>query len=124
MLITAFYLCRPEGLREPHSEVGSVSPAEGLAGFEPWFVKYLAKYSDQVYSNTRVPTQVNTNQHESDTNQHESHTSQHESTRVRHDQHESDTNQHESDTTQQEPTRVNTSQLNQETDIVYRSFSW
>ena len=37
---------------------------------------------DQVYSDTRVPTQVNTNQHESDTNQHESNTSQHESTRV------------------------------------------
>ena len=27
---------------------------------------------DQVCSNTRVPTQVNTNQHESDTSQHES----------------------------------------------------
>ena len=26
----------------------------------------------QVYSNTRVPTQVNTNQHESDTSQHKS----------------------------------------------------
>ena len=34
---------------------------------------------DQVYSNTLVPTQVNTNQHESDTNQHKSNTSQHES---------------------------------------------
>ena len=40
---------------------------------------------DQVYSDTRVPTQVNTNQHESDTNQHESNTSQHESTRVWHE---------------------------------------
>ena len=48
--------------------------------------------TDQVYSNTRVSTQVNrsqkestrfnTNQHKSDTNQHESDTSQHESTRV------------------------------------------
>ena len=43
---------------------------------------------DQVYSNTRVPTQVNTNQHESrqvlheSTSQHESGTSQHESTQV------------------------------------------
>ena len=34
--------------------------------------------SDQVYSNTRVPTQVNANQHESDT-------SQYASTRVRHE---------------------------------------
>ena len=40
---------------------------------------------DQVYSNTRVPTQVNTSQHDStriNTSQHESDTSQHESTRV------------------------------------------
>ena len=42
--------------------------------------------NDKVYSNTRVPTQVNTNQHESDTSQHESNTSQQ----------ESDTSQHES----------------------------
>ena len=33
----------------------------------------------QVYSNTRVLTRVNTNQHEPDTNQHESDTSQHKS---------------------------------------------
>ena len=52
--------------------------------------------TDQVYSNTRVPTQVNTNQHEStqvNTNQHESNTSQHES---KTSQHESNTSQHES----------------------------
>ena len=63
---------------------------------------------DQVYSNTRVPTQVNTNQREStrvNTNQHESDTSQHESTRVR----------HESLQINICPTRVNTSHLNQET---------
>ena len=35
--------------------------------------------TDQVYSNTRVPTQVNTNQHESTLVRHESKTSQHES---------------------------------------------
>ena len=50
---------------------------------------------DQVYSNTGVPTQVDTNQHEStrintsptrvNTNQHESDTSQYESTQVRHE---------------------------------------
>ena len=56
--------------------------------------------SDQVYSNTRVPTQVNANQHES--------------TRIN----TSPTRINSS------PTRVNTSQLDQETTIVYRSFSW
>ena len=35
MLITAFYLLRPEGHWEPCSEVGSLSPAECLLGFEP-----------------------------------------------------------------------------------------
>ena len=35
MLITAFLHIRPEGHREPHSEVGSLSLAEHLAGFEP-----------------------------------------------------------------------------------------
>ena len=38
------------------------------------FLKNYIK-RDQVYSNTRVPTQVNTNQHESDTSQDESNTS-------------------------------------------------
>ena len=40
---------------------------------------------DQVYSNTRVSTRVNTSQHEStqvNMNQHESDTNQHESKRV------------------------------------------
>ena len=35
MLITAFLHIRPEGHREPLSEVGSLSPAECLVGFEP-----------------------------------------------------------------------------------------
>ena len=35
MLITAFVQARPEGQREPRSEVGSLSLAESLAGFEP-----------------------------------------------------------------------------------------
>ena len=54
----------------------------------------------QVYSDTRVPTRVNTNQHESGTSQHkstrvrnESNTSQHESTLVRHEQRDSNTSQ-------------------------------
>ena len=37
---------------------------------------------DQVYSNTGVPTQVNTNQHEFNTSQHESTRVRHESTRI------------------------------------------
>ena len=37
---------------------------------------------DQVYSNTRVPTQVNTNQHESTQVRHESTRVRHESTRI------------------------------------------
>ena len=45
--------------------------------------RFICKY-DQVYFNTRVPTQVNTTQHES--------------TRVSTSQHESNTNQHESHT--------------------------
>ena len=35
MLITAFLPIRPEGHREPRNEVGSLSPAEHLVGFEP-----------------------------------------------------------------------------------------
>ena len=70
-------------------------------------------YFDQVYSNTRVPRQVHTNQHEStqintsptrvntnqhmsDTSQHESGTSQHESTRVQHESTRFKTSQQES----------------------------
>ena len=59
---------------------------------------------DPVYSNTRVPTQVNTSQHEStrvNTNQHKSNTSQRESDTSQHEstnEHESNTSQHESKT--------------------------
>ena len=61
-----------------------------------WFFKNALHTfkMDQVYSNTRVPTRVNTNQHGS--------------TRVNTNQHESDTSQHKSDTSQHESTRVNT----------------
>ena len=34
ILITAFYLFRPEGHQKSRSEVGSLSPAECLVGFE------------------------------------------------------------------------------------------
>ena len=85
---------------------------------------------DQVYSNTRVPTQVNTYQDEStriNTSPTRINTSQHESTRVRHESTRIKRVEHESTlvkTSQHEPTLVNTSQLDQETIIVYRSFSW
>ena len=35
MLITMFVQVWPEGHREPRNEVGYLSPAERLAGFEP-----------------------------------------------------------------------------------------
>ena len=41
MLLTAFVHVRPEGHREPRSEVGSLSPAERLAGFEPGTFRFL-----------------------------------------------------------------------------------
>ena len=78
--------------------------------------KYTAFY-DQVYSNTRVSTQVNTNRHEPtlfntsptrvNTSPTRVNTNQHESTRVNTNQHESDTSQHESKLVQHES---NTSQ--------------
>ena len=68
---------------------------------------------DQVYSNKRVPTQVNTNQHESTP----INTSL---TRVNTSQSRANANQHESDTNQHESTRVNTSQLDHDIIIAYR----
>ena len=62
--------------------------------------KYTAFY-DQVYSNTRVSTQVNTNRHEPtlfNTSPTRVNTSQHESTRVRHESTQINTS----------PTQVNT----------------
>ena len=56
-------------------------------------------FSDQVYSNTRVSTQVNTSQHES-TRVNMS------PTQVNTNQHASDTSRHKSDTSQHESTRV------------------
>ena len=41
MLITAFVHIRPEGHREPRNEVGSLSPAKRLAGFEPGTFRFL-----------------------------------------------------------------------------------
>ena len=68
---------------------------------------------DQVCFNTRVPTQVNTNQHESTRVQHESTRFRHESTRINTNQHDFNTSQHEStrfrhesDMSRHESTRV------------------
>ena len=41
MLITVFVWIRPEGHRKPRNEGGSLSPAEGLAGFEPGTFQFL-----------------------------------------------------------------------------------
>ena len=65
-----------------------------------FFLKLLLKFFDQVYSNTRVPTQVNTSQHESTRVWQES-------TRINTSQHDSKMSQHESDTSQHESTQVN-----------------
>ena len=103
-----------------------MAASENTEMFQPKkFFYFLLEilFDDQVYFNTRVPTQVNTNQHKSDTSQHkstrvdasqhESDTSQHKSTRVntsstrvKTNQHESNTNQHESDTIQNESIKV------------------
>ena len=54
MLITAFVHIRPEGHREPRNEVGSLSPAEHLVGFEPGTFRFLLQrlnplgYSPQI----------------------------------------------------------------------------
>ena len=56
----------------------------------------LLKEHDQVYFNTRVSTQVNTNQHESTRVPHESTQINTSPTRVNTDQNEHDTSQHES----------------------------
>ena len=41
MLITAYVHIRPKGHWEPHSEVGSLSLTECLAGFEPGTFQFL-----------------------------------------------------------------------------------
>ena len=41
MLITVFAHIRPEGHREPRNKVGSLSPVERLAGFEPETFQFL-----------------------------------------------------------------------------------
>ena len=75
-------------------------------------ILFMGMCNDQVYSDTQVPTQVNTrptrikaSQHKSDTSQHESDTNQHESTRV---QHKSTQVLHESTRVNTSPTRVST----------------
>ena len=73
----------------------------------------LSKNLDQVYSNTRISTQLNTSQHESTRVRHESIRVRHESTRINTNLTRVNTsltrvktNQYESDTSQDESTRV------------------
>ena len=81
-------------------------------------------FFDQVYSNTRVPTQLNTSQHESirvntsptriNTSQHESDTNQHDSTRAQHEStrvQNKSTQVNKSKKVKKSPRRVNASQL-------------
>ena len=70
------------------------------------FIDFVVFKDDKVYSNTRVSTQVNTNQHESDTSQHESTRVRHKSTRINTSLTRVNTSQHESDTSQHESTRA------------------
>ena len=44
MLITAFVHIRSKGHREPRNEVGSLSPVEHLAGFEPGTLRFLLQH--------------------------------------------------------------------------------
>ena len=70
------------------------------------FIDFVVFKDDKVYSNTRVSTQVNTSQHESDTSQHESTRVRHKSTRINTSLTRVNTSQHESDTSQHESTRA------------------
>ena len=86
-----------EQSKKNHADVKKFMLSLGLSNY-----KKLSHFNDQVYSTIRVPTQVNTNHHESDTSQHESNTRQH----------ESDTSQHESARVRHESARVqNRSQI-------------
>ena len=83
---------------------------------------FICEQIDQVYSNTRVTTQVNTSQHESKRVWHEStliNTSQHKSDMSQYvsntGQHESDTGQHESTQVKKCPRWVNMSQHKSDT---------
>ena len=93
--------------------------------YKTFLFKIDTSFWDQVYSNTRVPTQVNTRQHESDSSQHESARVPHESTRintsptqvnksptrVNTNLRESDMSQHELTRVQHDSKRINKSQL-------------
>ena len=56
---------------------------------------YSRQGEGQVNFNTRVPTQVNTSQHDSETSQHVSDTSQHESGTSQHKSKQVNTSQHD-----------------------------
>ena len=94
--------CCWQGQFDTDVKIGNYNPHDGEQLLYFFKKKVRIKTQDQVYSNTRVPTQVNKNQHKSDTSQHESTRVWHESTRINTSQHESDTSQHESKTSQHE----------------------
>ena len=55
MLITAFLHVRPEGHWEPRNEVGSLSPAECLVGFEPGTFRFLLQHLNLLGHSPRAP---------------------------------------------------------------------
>ena len=70
--VTIFFTCDGKAkLMARHRAMLSRSPP--MSQFNAFIgAKYSFHIFDQVYSNTRVPTQVNKNQRESSTSQHES----------------------------------------------------
>ena len=67
--------------------------------------------NDQVYSNTRVSTHVNTSQHESTQIWHESTRFRHKSTQINASPTRVNTNQHDSNTSQHKSTQVSASPI-------------
>ena len=49
---------RPEGHREPRSEVGSLSPAERLLGFEPGNFRFLQQRLNPLGHSPQTPVQT------------------------------------------------------------------
>ena len=49
-----FVYIRPEGHREPRNEVGSLSPAERLADFEPGTFRFLLQYLNPLGQKVKI----------------------------------------------------------------------
>ena len=119
--------CCWQGQFDTDVKIGNYNHHDGEQLLYFFKKKVRIKTQDQVYSNTRVPTQVNKNQHKSDTSQHESTRVWHESTLVRHkskmSQHESDTSQRESTQVKKCPRWVNMSQHKSDTSLTQVNLS-